>query len=835
MSDIGKIEPREITEEMKESYLDYAMSVIVSRALPDVRDGLKPVHRRILYTMYGLGLDHSAKFRKSAAVVGDTLGKYHPHGDMAVYDALARMAQDFSLRYPLIDGQGNWGSIDGDSQAAMRYTEAKMMRIAEEMLKDIEKETVDWVPNYDGTKKEPVVLPAKVPQLVLNGTLGIAVGMATNIPPHNLQEVCEAVIHLVDHPKSTTQDLFAFIKGPDFPTGGQIYNKKEIVEAYSQGRGSFVIRGRAEIVENEKSKHAPRQIIIHEIPYQVNKSLLIEKMAELVRNKKVDGVRDIRDESDKDGLRIAVDLRRESQPQKTLNTFYKFTDLQKSFHINMLALVDGIQPRVLSLKDVLILWLEHRYVVVKRRAQYDLRRAKERSHILEGLKKALERIDAIIKTIKSSPDKEAAHERLMKKFTFSEIQAQAILDMRLQTLAGLERQKIGEELKDKRKLIRELTLLLKSPKKIKRVVKKEIQEIKDLYGDERKTKVFSGKVGDFSEEDLIPQEETILTITASGYIKRTNPSLYKIQLRGGKGIIGLSTKGEDIVQHFLNAFTHDNVLFFTSRGRVFKIPVYEVPEGSRISRGRALANFLDLEAEEQVTALITFGKDERHTYLVMVTEQGVIKKVQKEQFDVVRRNGLLAIRLAKGDILGWVRKSTGKDDIILVSSRGQAIRFKESDVRSMGRQASGIRGMRLAKDDTIVGVEVVTDNPEKKSKISHGAGRQPTTDNKRKPTSNVPILLVVMELGFGKRTELKKFKVQKRGGRGIKAAKITSKNGFIVSSKVITSEEELIVISQKGQVIRINLSQVPSQGRTTQGVKVMRLGEGDKVASITCL
>jgi len=800
---------------MQESYLDYAMSVIVSRALPDVRDGLKPVHRRILYTMHELGLDYTAKSRKSAAVVGDCLGKYHPHGDMSVYDALVRMAQDFSLRYPLVKGQGNFGSIDGDAAAAQRYTEAKMTRLAGVMLSDIDKATVEWLDNYDGTRKEPRVLPAKIPNLVLNGTVGIAVGMATNIPPHNLREVSDALDYLIDHPHATTEDLFRFVSGPDFPTGGEVYNKKAMIEAYSQGKGAFVVRGKAEIEDHPKE--ALRQIIITEIPYQVNKSQLIEVMADLVKDKRVEGVRDIRDESDKEGLRIVVDMRKDAQAQKILNTFYKFTDLQKTFHLNMLALVEGIQPRVLSLKDVLLFWLEHRYEIVRRRSQFELDRAKERAHILEGLQHALSRIDAVIKTIKASPTKEAAKERLMKKFKFSGLQTDAILDMRLQTLAGLERQKIIEELKDKLRLVQELTLILKSPKKIQGVVRTEMREIKEAYGDDRKTRVFSGAIGEFREEDLIPQEETILTVTTNGFIKRTNPSLYKIQKRGGKGIIGLATKGDDIVQHFLTAFTHDNLLFFTTKGRVFKTPVYEIPEGSRLSRGRALANFLDLGGEEQVTALIPLKKDESFRYLVMVTRRGSVKKVEKQEFDAVRRSGLIAIRLEKGDVLGWVGRSSGEDDVILVSRRGQAIRFREKDVRSMGRQAGGIRAIRLAKDDEVVGVDVIA--------------RQGT---EVRPDSS-PFLLVIMENGFGKRTDLKKFKVQRRGGRGIKTAKVTSKTGDVVSSKVVTSAEELIVISQRGQVIKTDLRQIPTLGRATQGVRVMRLDEGDKVASTAYL
>ncbi len=657
--DIGQIQKREIIEELKESYLDYAMSVIISRALPDARDGLKPVHRRVLYAMWDMGVSSSAKLRKSAYVVGEVLGKYHPHGDVAVYDSLVRMAQDFSLRYPMINGQGNFGSIDGDSAAAMRYTECRLTALAEEMLADIDKETVDWVDNYDGSRQEPVVLPAKLPQLVINGSMGIAVGMATNIPPHNLSEVIDALIHLINDPEATTEDLCQFVKGPDFPTGGYIYDQKAIVSGYSLGKGTIVNRAKTEIIEPKKGHF---QIVVTEIPYQVNKSLLLERVADLIKDKKIEGIKDIRDESDKEGLRIAVDLKADVPPQKILNQLFKLTDLQKSFHMNLLALVDGIQPQVLSLKSLLEQYLIHRYNVVTRRTKFELKKAKEREHILEGLKIAQDKIDAVISTIRKSESKDAARVNLMKKFKLSEIQANAILSMPLANLAKLERLKIEEELKEKKKLIKELEIILKSPKKIQKVIEDELLEIKKKYGDERRTKVFKGPVGEFSEEDLIAEEESIITLTEDGYIKRMNPKTYRAQHRGGKGITGMTTKEEDAVMHFLSASTHDSILFFTNSGRVFQSRAYEIPVGSRVSRGQAIVNILQLMPNEKVTAMLPLkSKEKKEGYLVMATSSGIIKKTPVEDFENVRRSGLVAIKLSQDDQLGWASLSSGKE------------------------------------------------------------------------------------------------------------------------------------------------------------------------------
>ena len=808
---IGNVKTREITEEMKESYIDYAMSVIISRALPDVRDGLKPVHRRILYAMLEDGLTHTAKFRKSATVVGSTLGRYHPHGDIAVYDSLARMAQDFSLRYPLIKGQGNWGSVDGDKQAAMRYTECRLSRIGEETLRDIARDTVNFRPNYDGTRKEPVVLPSPLPHLLLNGSLGIAVGMATNIPPHNLTEVSDALIHLIDHPKATIEDVFQFIKGPDFPTAGAIYSKKDIIFAYSQGKGPIVVRGKADIVEKEKNGRT--QIIITEIPFQTQKSSLIEQFVKLIQDKKIQGIKDIRDESDKEGMRIVIELQRDAYPKKVLNRLYKFTDLQKTFHLNMLALVDGIQPRVLSLLDILNYFIAHRKEVVVRRTKYDLERTKERAHILEGLHKCLSKIDAVIKTIKTSKDKEDAKKNLMKKFKLTEIQANAILETKLSALAKLERKKIEDELKEMKERIKEYMAILKSPYKIKEVVKKELKEIKEKFGDERKTKVFVQKVGEIAEEDLIPQEETIITLTQGGYIKRINPATYKIQKRGGKGILGMKTLQDDVVEHFLSAQTHDSLLFFTDSGKVFRTLVYEIPEGTRVARGRGLLNFIEISPEEKVLSLMAIGKEniaQGVKDIVMITQNGIIKKTGLDEFKNVRRSGLIAIKLRKEDLLKKVAKSSGQNDIIIATKKGQSIRFKEQGIREMGRTASGVKGISLKKGDKVVGMDII-ENPNS-------------------------FLLVVMENGYGKRTDLKEYKLQGRGGSGIKTANITSKTGELVFSKVVTDQEEdLIVISQRGQVIRAKISSIAKISRATQGVKIMKLGEGDRVASATCI
>ncbi|HQB85080.1 MAG TPA: DNA gyrase subunit A [Candidatus Pacearchaeota archaeon] len=810
-SEIGYVKIREITEEMQESYIDYAMSVIVARALPDVRDGLKPVHRRILYAMHEDGLKHNAKFCKSANVIGLVLGRYHPHGDASVYDAMARMAQDFSFRYPLIDGQGNFGSIDGDSPAAYRYTEARMSHFGEEMLHDIDKDTVDFRDNYDGTLKEPSVLPAPFPQLLLNGTLGIAVGMMTSIPPHNFSEVVDAACFVMRNPNAKTEDLFQFIKGPDFPTGGKIYNQKEMIIAYSQGKGPIVVRGTADIVDSGKLQ----QIIITEIPFQINKSSLVEQFAKLVADKTIDGIKDIRDESDRDGLRIVIDLKSDAHPKKIINRLYKFTSLQKTFYLNMIALVDGIQPRTLSLFEVLSYYIDHRKDVIYRRTKFDLNKAKERAHILEGLMTALTNIDKCIKIIRQSKSKDDARQNLMKVFKLTEIQASAILEIRLHQLAKMERDKIEEELKELLKNIKELAAILKSPKKIEDIVEKELNEAKKVFGDERKTKVYVQKLEEIAEEDLIPLESTIITLTSGGYIKRINPQTYKIQKRGGKGILGMKTVQEDVVEHFIEAKTHDSLLFFTDSGKVFRIPAYEIPEANRVARGRGIFNFLEISSQEKVLSIIPLSKDDVENgvkYLIMATEQGVVKKTSLDEFRNIRRSGLIAINLKKGDLLKNVSKTTGKDDIIMVTQKGQSIRFKEKDVREMGRTASGVRGIRLKKADKVVGMDVVIKEKEKDE-----------------------MLLVITENGYGKKTLLKEYRIQQRGGSGIKALNVTSKTGSLVVSKVLKGyEEDLIIISRKGHVIKSDISLVSRLSRTTQGVRVMKLSSQDKVASAIC-
>lgn len=808
---IQNIKSREITEEISQSYLDYAMSVIVARALPDVRDGLKPVHRRILYSMWNTGLRANAKFRKSATVVGEVLGKFHPHGDAAVYDSMVRMAQDFSLRYPLVRGQGNFGSMDGDGPAAYRYTEAKLSPIAEEMLIDIEKDTVDFVPNFDGQHKEPTVLPAGLPQLLLNGSMGIAVGMATNIPPHNLGELVDGINHLIDNPEADVEDLAEFVKGPDFPTGGIIYNKKDILEAYRTGRGKILTRAKADIVEN---KAGAFQIVVSEMTYATNKASLIEKMAELVHEGKIVGIRDIRDESDKEGVRLVIDLKKDAYPQKVLNKLYSMTDLQKNFGVNMLALVGGIEPRVLNLKDILEEYVDHRKIVITRRTKYDLEKARDRAHILEGLKKALDNIDAVINTIRKSPTKEEAHVNLIKKFKLSDRQSTAILEMRLQTLAGLERKKIEDELKEKLKLIAELEAILKSEKKILAIVKDELVRVREKYGDERKTKVVKGGIGEFKQEDLVPNEEAIITITKEGYIKRMNPGVYKVQKRGGKGVIGATTKEGDEIQKLLGVMTHDNLLFFTNSGKVFQTKAYEIPESSRVAKGQSIVNFLSLSSEESVTAVVAFGKDDNYKYLLMTTEKGTVKKTTFEEFENVRRSGLIAIKLEKDDALRWVEATTGSDEVVVTTASGQAIHFKESDVRPMGRAAAGVRGIKLKGDDKVVGMDVVLKNQK---------GNQ---------------LLVISENGYGKRSDLKSYKVQNRGGSGIKTASVTAKTGKLIGAQVVNLdaiEEDVIVTSEKGQIIRIPLKEISVLGRATQGVRVMRPAQGDKVSAITVL
>jgi len=711
-------------------------------------------------------------------------------------------------------------SIDDPSEfAAMRYTECRLSKIGEEMLRDIGKDTVNFRPNYDGTRKEPMVLPSPLPQLLLNGSLGIAVGMATNVPPHNLTEVSDALIHLVDHPKAVIEDVFQFIKGPDFPTAGAIYSKKDIIFAYSQGKGPIVVRGKADIAEpafaeaSAGKKEKKTQIIITEIPFQTQKSSLIEQFVKLIQDKRIQGIKDIRDESDKEGMRIVIELQKDAYPKKVLNRLYKFTDLQKTFHLNMLALVDGIQPRVLSLLDILNYFITHRKEVVIRRTKYDLERTKERAHILEGLHKCLSKIDAVIKTIKTSKDKEDAKKNLIKKFKLTEIQANAILETKLSALAKLERKKIEDELKEMKARIKEYMAILKSPQRIKEVVKKELKEIKEKFGDERKTKVFVQNVGEIAEEDLIPQEETIITLTQGGYIKRINPATYKIQRRGGKGILGMKTLQDDVVEHFLSAQTHDSLLFFTDSGKVFRTLVYEIPEGTRVARGRGLLNFIEISPEEKVLSLMAIGKEniaQGVKDIVMITQNGIIKKTGLDEFKNVRRSGLIAIKLRKDDLLKKVVKGSGQNDIIIATKKGQSIRFKEQNIREMGRPASGVKGISLKKGDKVVGMDII-ENPNS-------------------------FLLVVMENGHGKRTDLKEYKLQGRGGSGIKTANITSKTGELVFSKVVTDQEEdLIVISQKGQVIRAKISSIAKISRATQGVKIMRLEQGDKVASATCI
>jgi DNA gyrase subunit A len=803
--------PRPIVEEMQESYLDYAMSVIVSRALPDVRDGLKPVHRRILYAMWDLGLKSTAKFRKSATVVGEVLGKYHPHGDTAVYDSLVRLAQTFSMRSPLINGQGNFGSIDGDSAAAMRYTEAKLASISDELLTDIDKDTIDFVPNYDASTKEPGVLPAKLPNLLLNGTMGIAVGMATSIPPHNLGEVVDATLHLIENPDCDVDDLMKFVKGPDFPTGGAIFNKDDIRQAYATGKGSIVMRAKAEIVE-AKSGFA---IIATELPYQVNKAELIIHIAELVKDKKLEGIRDLRDESDKDGIRVVIELKKDAYPRKILNQLFKQTAFQTSFHVNCLALVDGIQPRVLTLKAVLEAYLKHRQEVVRRRTQYDLDRAKDRAHILEGLVMALEDIDKIIATIKKSKDKDDAKVNLVQKFKLSERQAVAILEMKLQQLANLERLKLEEELKEKRKLIKELEDLLAHPKKILGVIKDELVALRAKYATPRLTQVFAGAVDKFTQEDLIPNEATVVIITRDGYLKRLPPDTFKAQGRGGKGVIGLTAKEEDAVEHLFSTTTHADLLFFTTRGRVFELKAYDVPVGSRTSKGQAVVNFLQLAPEEKVSEVLSLTDWEGYKYLIMVTKHGVIKKVELNAFANVRRSGLIAINLKPSDQLLWVKPSTGEDDVLLVTAKGQSIRFREKGVRAMGRTAAGVRGIKIKSGDEVSGMDLLTE------------GKAQALEQ----------LLVVMSNGYGKRTALKEYKVQGRGGSGIKTAQVTPKTGQVCHAFVVNAKretEDLIVMSEKGQVIRLPLKSVSVLGRATQGVRVMRFKEDkDQVASVT--
>ncbi len=807
-----------IVSEMRQSYIDYAMTVITARALPDVRDGLKPVHRRILFAMKDMGLVPGAKFRKSATVVGEVLGKYHPHGDVAVYDSMAKMAQPFSHRYPLVLGQGNFGSIDGDSPAAMRYTEAKMSRIADALLADLEKETVAWNPNYDATREEPNVLPAALPNLLLNGTLGIAVGMATNIPPHNLREVVAATIHLIENPEATTDDLLQFVKGPDFPMGGVAFNQADIKHAYSNGRGPVIVRGEAEIVDDGKKD---TRIIITSIPYRVNKSELISRIADLVQDKKIEGVRDLRDESagDEKGMpdvRIVVELKGTAHPQAVLNALYKHTELESTFHYNMLALVHGV-PEMLSLQGILTHFVEHRREVVKRRTEFDLRQAEAREHILLGLCKALDHIDEVIAIIKKAADIPSASAALQKKFGFSVLQAAAILEMRLSKLAGLERKKLEDELSEVQALIKKLKDILSSPKKILAVVKKELEELAEKYGDDRRTRVMRGGVQNISVEDLVPDEDSMLLLTQGGYVKRTNPDEYKSQKRGGVGVVDIATKEEDIVTHFLVTSAHSDLLFFTDFGKAYQLKMYEIPEGKRATKGKSIMNFLSLAAEEKVTSILPVPKGAAldASSVVFVTEEGVVKRVAAKAFADVRRSGIIAINLKKGDKLVSAHHAAEGDTVSIVTAKGQSIRFDTEDVREMGRTAGGVKGMSVKKGDRVVSAEVI---PALAAKDAS--------------------LLVIMSKGYGKRTKMSEYKVQGRGGSGIKTAEVTPKTGEIIGAKVVTGngdDEEIVVVSKKGQVIRTGISSISLLSRATQGVRIMKMREGDSIASMVAL
>ncbi len=797
----GKIIPIDLKDEMKRSYMLYSMSVIVGRALPDVRDGLKPIHRRILYAMNEIGLTSDKPHRKSATIVGEVMGKYHPHGDAAIYDALVRMAQDFSQRYPLIDGHGNFGSVDGDPPAAMRYTEARMARISQKLLADIDKDTVDFQPNFDESLKEPVVLPCRFPNLLVNGSSGIAVGMATNIPPHNLREVIDGVIMLIDNPDAKVEDLMTVIKGPDFPTAGIIVGKEGIRSAYTTGRGSIRIRAAAQI---ESLSGGRNRIIVSEIPYQVNKSRLIEHIAELVRDKKIDGITDLRDESDREGIRIVIDVRRDANPNVILNQLYRHTQMQTTFGVIMLVIVNG-EPKLLDLKSVISHYIEYQKEIVVRRTRFDLNKAEGRAHILEGLKIALDNLDAVINLIRSSRTPDIAREGLMKNFNLTEKQAQAILDMRLQRLTGLERRKIEDELKDIMNLIKELKGILADEQKVLQIIKEELLEIKETFGDDRRTRITAGS-SDFDVEDLIAEEDIAVTLTHQGYIKRMPLNTYKSQRRGGRGITATNPKEEDFVEHLFIATTLNYILFFTDKGRVYSLKAYEIPEASRQARGTAIVNLIPLMPDETIRAVIpirTFAPDK---YLLMATRRGIVKKTALEEFDTKRKTGLLAIRLDPDDDLVSVKRTTGNQEIIIVTAQGLALRFSEEDVRPMGRSARGVIGIRLGDGDTVIGMDVVREDRD---------------------------LLVVTENGYGKRTPLNQYRTYaSRGGRGVKAITLTDKTGLAVAIKVLEGDDELMCISAEGVVIRMDAADISQQGRGAQGVRVMRLDPEDKVVSI---
>ena len=868
---IGKVIPAEIVQEMRKNYLDYAMSVIVARALPDVRDGLKPVHRRILFAMHEMGLRPGSPYTKSAKVVGEAMGKYHPHGDGPIYDAIVRLAQDFSMRYPLVDGQGNFGSVDGDPPAAMRYTEVRPAKITEELLRDIEKETVDIEPNFDGTLDEPKYLPSLLPNLLLMGAEGIAVGMATKIPPHNLTEVVDAVIETIEkgqvvplksqapspetaefvlkkidlavsegkaralkaqeikapvtdfHSDITIEELTKIVKGPDFPTHGVIYDGKTLPEVYSTGRGRIIVRGVAKIEDSSKKT----RILITELPYQVNKANLVAKIAQLVRDKKLVGISDLRDESDRRGMTVVIELKKDAKPKAVLNNLYKHTDLQTSFPANFVALVEGV-PKTLNLKQILVEYVKHRQKVIARRSLFDLTEAKRRAHILEGLKIALDNLDAVIKTIRESRDSEIARKNLMERFGLTEIQATAILDMQLRRLSALEREKIEEEYKKVGELIDYLTDLLLNPEKILKVISTELVEVKKAYGDERRTKIVQSPIGEISEEDLVAQEEVIVTITKTGYIKRVAPSTFRAQRRGGVGVVGMTTKEEDEIVNLLSATTHDNLMFFTNKGRVFGVRVWEIPEGSRQSKGQAVVNLINIEQGEKVEAVLTLPLSKRvqaneAKYLVLATRKGVVKRTSLDQFKNLRSSGLIAIRLDKGDDLAWVKPTDGKSHIVMITRKGKSVRFLETDTRPMGRPTRGVRGISLNGDDEVVGMEAIP-------------GKTPQAADKRRKVFRD--ILVVMARGLGKRTPIQYFPIQKRGGMGVKVAQLTPKTGEVSCARLVTEDiEEIIMTSRGGQVIKLPLKNIPQLGRATQGVILMRFGKdkGDSVAAVAAL
>ncbi|CAM5357131.1 MULTISPECIES: DNA gyrase subunit A [Niallia] len=792
----SQIKDRNISKEMRDSFLDYAMSVIVSRALPDVRDGLKPVHRRILYAMHDLGMHSDKPFKKSARIVGEVIGKYHPHGDSAVYETMVRMAQDFNYRYMLVDGHGNFGSVDGDSAAAMRYTEARMSKIAMELLRDINKDTIDYKPNFDGEEKEPVVLPSRFPNLLVNGTSGIAVGMATNIPPHQLGEVIDGVLAVSKNADITIPELMEIIPGPDFPTYGMIVGRSGIRKAYETGRGSIILRARVEIEVKPSGKEV---IIVKEIPYQVNKARLVERIAELVRDKKIDGITDLRDESDRNGMRIVIEVRKDANANVLLNNLYKHTAMQTSFGINLLALVDG-QPKVLNLKQCLAHYLDHQKVIIRRRTEFELRKAEARAHILEGLRIALDHLDEVISLIRSSRTTDIAREGLMTNFNLSEKQAQAILDMRLQRLTGLEREKIEDEYQELVKLIAELKAILADEEKILEIIREELLEVKERFNDTRRTEIIAGGIENIEDEDLIPEENIIITLTHNGYIKRLPASTYRAQRRGGRGIQGMGTNEDDFVEQLSSTSTHDTILFFTNKGKVYRLKGYEIPEFSRTAKGIPIINLLGVEKDEWVNAIIPVSEFVDDWYLFFTTKEGISKRSPLSSFANIRNNGLIAVNLREGDELISVRLTDGSKEIIIGTKNGLLIRFPETDVRSMGRTATGVKGITLSSEDEVVGMEVLEENSE---------------------------ILIVTKKGYGKRTPIDEYRVQGRGGKGIKTCNITDKNGNLVSMKVVTGEEDVMIITTGGVLIRMAVSDISTMGRSTQGVRLIKLNESD--------